>query len=92
MQQSQDECAFCPRPAMKTHWYEETDTAILMNNFAGRPMVVLKRHTTEPTDKEREHCMELAETYFVEPSFRVMMNVVTDHWHAHIMHDGRRNE
>lgn len=82
---SNTDCAFCPKPEKRTKWYEETENAILMEKLGGGPMVVLKRHTTEPTSEELEHCKELASRYFDDPEFRVLMNVVTEHWHGHVV-------
>ena len=55
-----------------------------MEKLGGGPMVVLKRHTTEPTDEEVQHCHELAQEEFGDHSFTVHMGIVTSHWHAHI--------
>ena len=82
---SKVDCAFCPKPEKRTEWYEETDEAILMEKLGGGPMVVLKRHTTDPTKDELDHCKELASRHFENPEFRVLMAVVTDHWHAHVL-------
>lgn len=80
-----NECAFCP-VEKKTEWHDETDRAILMEKLGGGPMVVLKRHTDNPTVEEVEHCRELAETYFNEEvQLKVLMNVVRNHWHAHVV-------
>ena len=85
MTTTSSDCLFCPTPEKKTHWYEETDKAILMEKFGGGPMVVLKRHTTDPTENELHHCKELASRHFDEPEFRVLMNHVENHWHAHLV-------
>lgn len=77
-------CLFCPKPEKKTKWYAETDTAILLEKLGGGPIVVLKRHTTEPTDEEIQHCHDLAQDEFGEHSFTVLMNHVRSHWHAHV--------
>ena len=85
------DCAFCPKPDKLTRWYEESDRAIVMNNFHGEPMVVLKRHTETPTDEELQHCRELVSNHFSDDcEFRVLMNIVEEHWHAHIVEESSK--
>ena len=79
------DCLFCPKPEKRTKWYEQTDEAILMEKLGGGPMVVLKRHTTDPTENELKHCKELASRHFDDPEFRVHMAIVEEHWHAHVL-------
>ena len=56
-----------------------------MEKLGGGPMVVLKRHTTNPTEDELKHCKELASRHFDDPEFRVHMAIVEEHWHAHVL-------
>lgn len=77
------DCDFCPIEK-KTEWYYEDDQIVICDTFGGTPMVVLRRHTTEPTDEEMDYIDEKVTDVFGEHERYVMMNVVTDHYHAHI--------
>lgn len=78
-----EECIFCP-VEKKTHWYEESKHAIFCEKPHGGPLVILKRHTTEPTEKELKHCHDLVRDYVGDHDFRVLMTHVPNHWHAHV--------
>lgn len=68
----------------QTEWYKETDDVVVADTLGGTPFVVLKRHTIDPTDEELEAAHTAVEDVFGEHEFLVLMNVVEDHWHAHI--------
>ncbi|AGM11444.1 hypothetical protein M199_gp222 [Halogranum tailed virus 1] len=79
------QCAFCPKPDKKTRWFHEDDTCLLINKPNGEPMVVLKRHTTEPTDEEREHIKEIVSAICGEHTLREIMAHVPNHYHVHVV-------
>lgn len=82
--QEEVKCKFCPKPEKKTKWFHEDSTCLIINKPSGEPMVVLKRHTTEPTQDEMEHMKEKVTKLCGNHDFRVLLAHVPNHWHAHI--------
>jgi len=77
-------CLFCPEPARITEWHYTDDTCLVIDKPSGDPMVVLRRHAVEPTDEELQHMHDVVRDVFGEHEFTVLMNHVTEHFHAHI--------
>jgi len=48
-------------------------------------MLVLKRHTTEPTEKEMTHMREVASDYCGAHDIQVILDHVPNHWHGHLI-------
>jgi hypothetical protein len=69
----------------KTEWYKETDRFVVAEKLDGGPFVVLKNHIEEPSDEVVEDAHDVVSDIFEEHEFRVLMNIVTNHWHAHIV-------
>lgn len=81
----QDDCPLCEM-AEETHWYHEDRKVVIADALStDEPFVVLKSHTTDPTDFDLGYAEGVSEYLFGECDFSVKMNVVDDHWHAHIV-------
>lgn len=79
----EEDCPFCPIEK-KTEWYYEDDLIVVCDTLGGTPMVVIKRHDEQPTYGELKRAEEEVWNIFGRNEFKVLMNVVEDHWHAHI--------
>lgn len=55
-------------------------------------MVVLKRHTTEPTDKETAHIERLVSRICGDHELQEIMAHVPNHYHLHIINYDRHPE
>ena len=76
----------------RTHWYKETDDFVVAEKLGGGPFVVLKDHIKSPDEDTVENAHDIVESEFGEHKFRVLMNIVEDHWHAHVLtEDDRQN-
>lgn len=86
---SSDTCELC-EAARFTHWYFEDETCWIADcEVCAVPMVVWKKHGTEPSDAEVEHMhaqlMAAGHTRFGDEAFELdgIMRTIPDHWHAH---------
>lgn len=79
-----EECQLCEMEK-RTKWYEETEEFVVAEKLGGGPFIVVKDHTEELDESRVEEAHELVESIFGEHEFRILMNIVTDHWHAHIL-------
>ncbi|MDY7102549.1 MAG: hypothetical protein S0880_15320 [Actinomycetota bacterium] len=86
-------CELC-EAARFTHWYHEDDVCWVADCEAcDTPMVVWKRHGTEPADAEVEHMLarlrEAGAARF-DDGGKVdrTMRQVPEHFHAHVRDDG----
>lgn len=86
-----EDCALCDMKK-KTEWYEETDNFVLAEKLTGGPFIVLKNHTKNPDEDTVEEAHSLVSDIFGEHDFRVLMNIVQNHWHAHIIEDKSRRD
>jgi preprotein translocase subunit SecA len=68
-----------------TKWYLETEDWVVAEKLDGGPFVVSKTHQTELSDEEWEEMERVVSRLFNEFEIRVMMNLVEDHWHGHIL-------
>lgn len=83
----QEDCMLCRMPK-KTHWYIETPDFVIAEKLGGGPFIVAKHHTKELDELDAEKAQRLVELLFGEEAeTRVLMNLVKDHWHAHIITD-----
>jgi hypothetical protein len=82
-----EDCPLCDMEK-KTKWYEETDKFVIAEKLMGGPFIVLKNHTENPDQDTIEEAHNLVSDTFGNHSFRVLMNIVENHWHAHIIKDG----
>lgn len=74
----------------KTEWYKETDNFVVAEKLTGGPFVVVKNHTEEPSDEVIDSAHDVVSDVFGEHRFRILMNIVEDHWHAHIVQEGKK--
>lgn len=79
-------CMLC-NMEKKTKWYKETDNFVVAEKLNGGPFVVLKEHKKEICDDKLVEAHKIVEDIFGKHKFRVMMNIVKNHWHAHIITD-----
>lgn len=71
----------------KTKWHKETDDFVIAEKLIGGSFIILKNHKENISDNKLAEAHKLVEDIFGEHKFRVMMNIVTNHWHAHIITD-----
>lgn len=83
-QNVQDDCLLCEMEK-KTEWYLETKGWVVAEKLGGGPFVVSKEHTTELTDGQWEEMERIVGLVFDEFELVVRMNLVKDHFHAHIV-------
>jgi hypothetical protein len=84
------ECQLCEMEK-RTGWYIETEDWVVAEKLTGGPFVVYKFHTDELTDEEWADMERIVSHVFDEFDIRVLMNIVTDHWHGHILTDCEPN-
>lgn len=81
-----EDCMLC-NMEKRTKWYEETEDFVIAEKLNGGPFIVVKCHKKDIPDNKLAEAHKLVEDIFGEHKFRVMMNIVTNHWHAHIITD-----
>lgn len=82
-------CDLC-EAARFTHWYSEDDICWVADcEVCSVPMVVWKRHGTEPGADDLQHMLdrlrEAGAVRFGDEPFELdqVMRQIPDHWHAH---------
>lgn len=80
----QDGCLLC-NMEKKTEWYIETPRFVVAEKLGGGPFVVSKKHQMELSDEEWAAMEHLVGLLFDDFEVRVLMNLVEDHWHGHIV-------
>ena len=87
-------CDLC-EAARYTHWYFEDDVCWVADcEVCSTPMVVWKRHGTEPLDSDVDHMMEClsraGDSRFGVGSATIdrVMRQIPDHFHAHVRDSG----
>lgn len=80
----QDDCLLCEMEK-RTEWYLETKDWLVAEKLGGGPFVVYKQHQTELSDEEWQDMERIVSLVFEDFDIRVMMNLVEDHWHGHII-------
>jgi len=73
----------------RTEWYLETKDWIVAEKLAGGPFVVFKTHREEITDSEYRDMERIVDHVFDDYRFHKLMNIVEDHFHAHILTDDK---
>lgn len=81
-----DDCMLCEMDKV-TDWYLETPNWVVAQKLGGGPFIVLKRHKTELTQDEEKQMKHVVGLVYDKFETRVLMNVVEDHYHAHILTD-----
>lgn len=85
-----DNCLFCPKPEKQTTWWYEDDVCLAIENISGgSPLMILKRHTTEPTEDEIAHIEAVMQKLFDTQDYDVIMAHVKNHWHCHPRNYGK---
>ena len=89
----QDDCMLCEMEK-KTHWYIETPDFVIAEKLGGGPFIVSKHHSEELDPYDADKVDHLLDIIFGEDAWetRVMMNLVEDHWHAHVLLDEEETE
>lgn len=82
----QEDCLLC-RMEKKTEWYIETPSFVVAEKLGGGPFVVVKEHKEELSDEEWDAMEHVVGVLFDDFEIRVLMNLVEDHWHGHIVTD-----
>jgi hypothetical protein len=80
----QTDCQLCQMDK-RTDWYIETRDWIVAETLSGGPFVVVKAHTETLTDEQWRRMREIVGLVFDDFEITVLMNIVTDHWHGHII-------
>jgi hypothetical protein len=81
-----ENCLLCDMKK-RTKWYEETENFVVADNLSGSPFIIIKDHKEEIEEEESEAAHNLVEEIFGDHEFKVRMNLVKHHWHAHITTD-----
>lgn len=81
-----DDCLLCEMDK-KTKWYLETQDWVVAEKLGGGPFVVYKYHKKELSDEEWADMERIVRHVFDNFEIRVMMSLVKDHWHGHIITD-----
>ena len=80
----QEDCILCEMEK-RTEWYLETPDFIVAEKITGGPFVVFKTHRDKLTPSEKDKMRHIVGLVFDDFEIRVMMNLVEDHWHGHIV-------
>lgn len=83
-QNVQHDCLLCEMEK-RTKWYKETDDWVVAEKLGGGPFVVSKTHQLDLHDEEWQDMEGVVGHVFDEFEIRVIMNIVEDHWHGHII-------
>lgn len=76
-------CPLCERWVVTTVHFEDHNVWITDCASCGVPMAVLKRHTADPLDSEREMVRNLLAGLFPGRTFDERMRTIPGHYHAH---------
>jgi|AntDeeMetagen134_2_1112570.scaffolds.fasta_scaffold02040_7 hypothetical protein len=68
----------------QTNWYYEDDMVVIADTLEGTPFVVLKDHTRRIAPDTEEVIVDRVAALFGDHELVKKMNIVGDHWHAHI--------
>ena len=82
----QDDCMLCEMEK-RTEWHIETPQFVIVEKLSGGPFIVSKRHETQLSDEKRNAAERLVSLLYDDYELRVVMGMVKDHWHAHIVTD-----
>jgi len=79
----QDDCMLCEMEK-RTEWHLETQDFVIAEKLGGGPFIVSKHHETQLSDERRERAERLVGLLYDDFELVVRMNLVKEHWHAHI--------
>lgn len=82
----QPDCMLCEMEK-RTEWHLETRDFVIAEKLGGGPFIVSKHHEKELSDERRDRAERLVSLCYDDFELRVLMNLVEDHWHAHIIAD-----
>jgi len=71
----------------KTEWHLETPRLVVAEKLGGGPFVVWKEHKQELSDEEWAGVEHTCGILFDEFEIDVRMNLVSSHWHGHLLVD-----
>ena len=71
----------------RTEWHIETRDFVMAEKLGGGPFIVSKWHERGLSDERRDRAERLTALLFDDFELVVRMNLVPDHWHAHIVTD-----
>lgn len=77
-------CPLCAREPKTRHYYEDDVLWVVECLTCRVPMVVIKRHSPDPTPEEYEYAKRLGFRLFPERSFDDRPRSIPGHWHAHL--------
>jgi maltodextrin utilization protein YvdJ len=80
------DCLLCEMEK-KTEWHLETKDWVIAEKLGGGPFVVYKKHKESLSADEWEDMTRVVGKLYDEFDIRVMMSLVEDHWHGHIVTD-----
>jgi len=79
----QQDCILC-HMTKRTEWHIETPDFIIADTLSGSPFIVSKTHEQSVTGERREKAEYLVSRLYDEFELDVRMNMVENHWHAHV--------
>ena len=82
----QDDCMLCEMEK-RTKWHIETTEFVVAEKLGGGPFIVSKRHEQRLSKEKWERAEHLVGLVYDDFDLRVVMGLVKDHWHAHIVTD-----
>lgn len=82
----QDGCMLCEMEK-RTDWHLETQDWVVAEKLGGGPFVVYKKHQENLSDEEWADMERVVGKVFDEFNVRVLMNIVEEHWHGHLVTD-----
>lgn len=80
----EDDCMLCEMEK-RTEWYLETKDFVIAEKLGGGPFIVSKWHEEELSDERWDRAERLTALLFDDFELVVRMNLVPDHWHAHLV-------
>lgn len=86
-----ESCQLC-RMSKKTEWHLETKRWVIAEKLGGGPFVVSKRHQKELSDEEWDEMERIVGLLYDDFDIVVRMNLVKDHWHAHLILPDEEND
>ena len=82
----QDDCMLCEMEK-RTEWHIETPRFVVAEKLGGGPFIVSKKHEQGLSEEKWERAEHLVGLVYDDFDLRVVMGLVEDHWHAHIVTD-----
>lgn len=90
-QNVQSDCTLC-HMTKRTEWHIETPNFIIADTLSGSPFIVSKTHEQSLSEARREKAEHLVSLLYDEFELVVRMNMVKNHWHAHVVIEGEQTE